>query len=861
MAQRERIFSVPVKKVGDVLYVHTDYIDSLDRSISGLVDKALRCIESTAPVNFNIVKVDEIAETVSLLHYANFYDEPFPTLAESRKIDTISKVVTYRTYTDSCNPPIFHRKELLICPDNSRYEEYRSLTKAAESLGLFENPKNIGYLQQWNKLIESRGFRIEGHSLLPVGNFEEEVGTYEKSTGVDFKGSSISRHLTALNRTSLSAPMQTLGRYGYLNDQLQIFDYGCGYGSDITALQTEGIAVNGWDPYYAPDNEKKKSDIVNLGFVINVIEDFEERVDALNNAWALAKKLLVVSVMLENLNRGLGQTFGDGYISTRNTFQKYFSQNEIIEFIREVLDVEPIAVAPGIIYAFRDKELEQDFQLKRYSRNRYRSSLKSIQISLAPRVTQKEKLQRFYAKHSELLSELWALWLELGRRPLEGEVKELAPIIDLFGSLKKGLNFLERLNGSDEIKKSLEARLEDLKVYFSLGIFEQRSPYKVVNPKIRNDIKFFFGAIRNAKNDAAELLYKIADSDLIEQACKQAREHGLGWLEEGESLQLHSSMIEQLPAVLRVYIGCASAMYGDYKNADLVKIHMNSGKLTLMNFDDFEGKALPRMLERVKIKFREQDIEYFDYVDEYEPPYLYYKSRYINEEFPKYPEQVAFEERLDELELFDFWGYGPSPSVFEDTLKMHRLEVDGYDLIRSKKIPDLDDSCGQYLTFRQLIECGETFDNQSVQNLPDQIETYNSLFDLAVNVLDPVIEYFGMVKLTYGFCSSALARKIPGRIAPKLDQHASCETNRNGNYICSRLGAAIDFIVEDEDMLEVAQWIVVSTKYDRLYYYDSNKPIHISFGPDESRQVVIMHQLDRTKLRPQIISNGKFLEM
>jgi DNA phosphorothioation-associated putative methyltransferase len=145
------------------------------------------------------------------------------------------------------------------------------------------------------------------------------------------------------------------------------------------------------------------------------------------------------------------------------------------------------------------------------------------------------------------------------------------------------------------------------------------------------------------------LLFQIADLAAIDQACRDAAEHGLGWLEPGQSLQLHVSLVEQLPALLRVYVGCAAVLYGDYRNADLVKIHTRSGKVSLMRFDDFEGQALPRMVERVKIKLREQDIDYFAYGEDYEPPFLYHKSRYINEEFPNYPEQVAFEQAIDEL--------------------------------------------------------------------------------------------------------------------------------------------------------------------------------------------------------------------
>lgn len=146
---------------------------------------------------------------------------------------------------------------------------------------------------------------------------------------------------------------------------------------------------------------------------------------------------------------------------------------------------------------------------------------------------------------------------------------------------------------------------------------------------------------------------------------------------------------------------------------------------------------------------------------------------------------------------------------------------------------------------------------------PQNLEAYSasppSLFELAVYVLDPVIDYFGMIKLTYGFCSVHLAKKIPGMITPKLDQHASCEINRNGNFVCNRLGAAVDFIVEDEDMLEVAQWIVLNTDFDRLYFYGNDKPLHISYGPEKSREIICMRPSSNGNLMPQRTNIEKFL--
>ena len=38
----------------------------------------------------------------------------------------------------------------------------------------------------------------------------------------------------------------------------------------------DGLDAVGWDPHFAPDTPKEPTDVVNLGFVINVIEDSDE---------------------------------------------------------------------------------------------------------------------------------------------------------------------------------------------------------------------------------------------------------------------------------------------------------------------------------------------------------------------------------------------------------------------------------------------------------------------------------------------------------------------------------------------------------------------------------------------------------
>jgi DNA phosphorothioation-associated putative methyltransferase len=854
MDTAEDLYLPICKTIGSTSYVHVSAWPK-DARCAGLLSKA-QSISGLASSDFNVIRVHHQGNRLGLLKYANFFEEAFPWLKDSWVVDVEQQVYTHRSYHSSLNPPILHRKELLLPQDHPDRQKFADLTAAAENIGLFDDPRRIGYQRQWYQLIKESGYRLDGYHLVPLANDEApEADDPDKNE----LGWGASRHLTALVRYGFSAPVQSLARHGYLDGRFTLFDYGCGRGDDVRGLKENGIEAVGWDPYHAPDNSRLTADIVNLGFVINVIEDFDERVDALLNAWRLSNRLLVVSVMLANQNDVKGRRFEDGVLTQRGTFQKYYTQGEIKAFIERVLEEEAIPVAPGVLYVFRDKDEEQRFFIERFRTRRNRLQDPSAPASSEARC--KLLSEKRYAEHQSLLEDLWECWLLLGRKPDKTEVPDHLAICEAFGSLGRALRFLLSHKDSKLLEQAEAIRSDDLDVYFALNQFEQRRAYKHMEAGLRRDVCHFYGDYASANSSALVSLMKIADTEAISKACEKAAELGLGWLEPGLSLTLHVSMVEQLPVVLRIYVGCAGVLYGDLDASDLVKIHIASGKVSFMRFDDFEAKPVPRMLERIKVKLREQDIQYFVYEGEYQPPNLYLKSRYINEEFDIWPSQKFFDDSLEALNLFDFSRYGPSLDLFSQVLSDHRWMIEDYRLVRSTGIPLLNQSCGQYLTYRDLIECGETWEVTKLDNCPRQPESYNALHDLCTQVLDPVIDYFGMIHLTYGFCSPALARKVPGRIAPDRDQHAAHELNRLKKPVCKRLGAAADFLVEDECMLEVAQWVVENTAFDRLYFYGKDRPVHVSHGPDNSRQVVMMLAGSGGKRVPRVVSVEKFLQV
>lgn len=859
------------KSIAQHTYYHISALEQVAPDIRELVSVAVTLAAIPEQGAFNVIKICHNLKNLTLLYYPRFFEEPFPSLNCFWTVNLERRTSLYRTYEKSLNPPILHRKELLLADGHPKKEMFSALTSASEQIGLFDDSIRIGFKRSWETLLEQRGYRLVGHELLPIGNDESDHRpSYVELSGI----SSIARHRTALTRYGFSAPIQTLARFGFLDGSKTVFDYGCGRGDDIRSLRENGIEVAGWDPYYAPDEPRKCAQIVNLGFVINVIENLDERMDALRCAFALADELLVVSAMLANQEVVCGRPYGDGILTARSTFQRYYTQSELQAFIGEVLDEKPLPVGPGIFYVFKDKDIEQRFMYGRLENRR--NILRLSYLSRPEKPIRRDKAEEKYQQHRDLLDALWEICLTLGRDPDRSEIPDdqtnepslppgelqregtiyqpalsLSAITTNFGSLPAALRFIKsRTNDAEAmLEQARLSRIADLCVYFTQLQFERRQPYHHLESRLQKDVKAFFGDYRKALESGRELLFAAGKPENIAVACREAAERGIGWFEESESLTLPTELIVQLPPLLRTYIGCGLRLYGDATSADLIKIHINSGKLTLMSFDNFTGLPLPRMIQRVKIKLREQELNIFDYGESYEPPYLYRKSRYINEEFPHYAEQLAFDDALEAAGLLDFSGYGPKPGDFESRLAQARWQIDGFQLVRSRGIPDLDTPCGRYFTYRQLIECGETQVRTGNPNLPKEPGSYTALYELATKILDPLIDYYGMIKLTYGFCSPELNRHIKGRIAPKLDQHAAHELNRVGKPVCPRLGAAVDFIVEDEDMKEVAYWIMANLTFDRLYFYGPDRPIHISYSASTNAEAWELRSL----------SNGKFV--
>jgi DNA phosphorothioation-associated putative methyltransferase len=627
------------KQLPDALYLHKDAFSAIPDTLRGFIPAVAKAL-SIDDKDWNLVKLFKKDFRLSLLNYPEFYTDSYPALHKSINIDLNKLSHRITEYSNLENSPILHRKETMVLTDNPHYEHFTQLTAEGENAGLYENTRIIGFKQSWLNLINRYGYelldgRLFRSSAIPESNNEN----------------SIDRHKTAIVRHDLSAPMKTLAKSGFLAGKYSIFDYGCGRGDDLRELEAHGLDAIGWDPNFQPDNDKVSSDIVNLGFVLNVIEDQDERLEALFGAWELAETFLVVSVMLANENHISQFTpYKDGVITSRNTFQKYYAQSEIKGYIERHLDEVVVTVAPGIFYIFKDKIAEQNYLQSRYKRfNSWK------QLTSPEPVAQKDKAKLLITQHQELFNAFWQTCLELGRIPANDEFEQAENIKQLTGSFRKTFSLLEELYDTSEFEQAQHKRKEDLLAYFAMSLFEKRKPYTQQPENLKRDIKVLFGEYKVALNLATELLFAISDTRLIEENCIKAHQSlPASIINQGHSLILHKRFIEQLPLLLRVYVDAALQIYGEIDDhIDLIKIHITSGKVTLTSYDDFDNKAVPFLVERIKIKMAEQDIDFFDYVNENRRPPLLNKGAYIDVRFANYKKQISFDKRLAKLLKFN----------------------------------------------------------------------------------------------------------------------------------------------------------------------------------------------------------------
>ena len=97
-----------------------------------------------------------------------------------------------------------------------------------------------------------------------------------------------------------------------------------------------------------------------------------------------------------------------------------------------------------------------------------------------------------------------------------------------------------------------------------------------------------------------------------------------------------------------------------------------------MGYDDFLNSPLPEIRERIKVSLWNQRVSFYDYIDEYRPRPLYWKSFFLSDsEFQKTDNDLLTKTQKPWLAP-DHPNFGPMRTELNDLLREKKKEIRGF---------------------------------------------------------------------------------------------------------------------------------------------------------------------------------------
>ena len=469
----------------------------------------------------------------------------------------------------------------------------------------------------------------------------------------------IARHRTAIRRFQFSRPISLAVSHKLIQDDRTVFDYGCGQGNDVILLQKNGLKAEGWDPYFRPDVPLRSADIVNLGYVLNVIEDPAERTETLRKAFALAEKALVVAVRVDqSLEKGL--PFQDGLITSRGSFQKIYSQAEFRQFVGDTLGVRPYIAGLGVAYAFKEGDEE----------SRYVADT-AFQRTARPR---RDAVEEF-VNHPESAA-LLDLVRKLGRLPLQEEFDAYEGLEEAFGSRHRINRLLWKVIHPDTLEEVQEQRREDLLISLAMIRLQgsKSMGFRSLPIEVQADIKTLWANYQQALKESEAFLFGLGNPEAVKAAVVKLR---IG-KRLPEDVYFHVSQEPSLPPLLRLIVFAGRQIVGDVE-ADLIKVSTDGRKVSFLRYGNFDSAAHPELSYSVKVYLPKAAHSFRDYSDSTNPPILHRKEVFLDDLHSDYPACVALTEKEEALGLLSRNDIG-TRNGWSAVLAAQGLVIRGYDI-------------------------------------------------------------------------------------------------------------------------------------------------------------------------------------
>ena len=143
------------KKIGSAIYFHKYY--AMDIIPIKILERA-EIIGQARYINYDIIKWDNKKKTVSFIYCPCFNDDPFPEVLFVRTVNYKKYEYKDRDYQNGDNPPIYHKKWLMVQDTYHGFdvEEAKKISAEVEKIIVKHriDRKRIGFRKYWEEKVE-----------------------------------------------------------------------------------------------------------------------------------------------------------------------------------------------------------------------------------------------------------------------------------------------------------------------------------------------------------------------------------------------------------------------------------------------------------------------------------------------------------------------------------------------------------------------------------------------------------------------------------------------------------------------------------------------------------------------------------
>jgi DNA phosphorothioation-associated putative methyltransferase len=470
----------------------------------------------------------------------------------------------------------------------------------------------------------------------------------------------ILRHKTAIRRYAHSKPVALALGHGLIGPGVSVFDFGCGFGEDVRLLADAGVQADGWDPFHRPGVPLRPADCVNLGYVLNVIEDADERAETLRKAFDLARSLLIVSVRVDQALDG-APSYADGYLTNHGSFQKIYTQAEFREYLNSALGRRPYIAGLGVAYIFKTEEAEGSYLARQ---------------AIRPRRERVDIAGMFAA--DGLAVELLDRTRALGRLPLQSEFPHYDELQERFGPLGRIERLVAAVIDRDTLVDTQKQRREDILTYIAMMRLRglKPPPFRRLPYETQADIKSLWPSYKGALDEANTFLFSMGKPELVRAGCTQA---SVGKLLP-EDLYVHKSVEDRLPPLLRVILFAARQIVGDV-DYDVVKVSTDGRKVSFLRYPGFEEEAHPALEYSLRVYLPTISFSMRDYRDSQNPPILHRKETLVDPLHPAFGVFAGLSRAEEDCGLLSRSDIGHRRG-WQEALREVRVRIDGHSVVR-----------------------------------------------------------------------------------------------------------------------------------------------------------------------------------